>query len=125
MPFASGNLIPKVFCRGQLSNSNATLYTAPATNTGCFAIIKEIWLMNTDSSDRTVTLYVVEAGGTAAANRAILSAVTIDAGRMYRIPCATVLGSALVSATLTGDTIQGLASSASKVTYLISGVEST
>lgn len=123
-PFSSGNLIPKPFAYGQLAGFVAILYTAPATKTGCFAIIKEIWLMNMDTVEHTVTIYVVEAGGSVADNRVIMS-VTIDAKRMYRLPAATVLGSAIVSTTLTGDTIRGFADTANKVTYRISGVEST
>lgn len=97
---------------GQLTNSNATLYTVPASTK---AIVKEIWLSNTDTSARTITLYAVESGGSAAANRALLSAVSIAANTVYRIPCSMVLEAA--------ETLQGLADTTLKVTYRISGVE--
>ena len=102
---------------GQLSNSSGTLYTAPSgTIAGASsqkAILREIWLSNTDTSTRTVTLYVVENGGSAADNRALLKDVTIAAKTMYRIECECVLES--------GETVRGLADSASKVTYRLSG----
>lgn len=102
---------------GQLSNSSGTLYTAPSgTIAGASsqkAILREIWLSNTDTSTRTVTLYVVENGGSAADNRALLKDVTIAEKTMYRIECECVLES--------GETVRGLADSASKVTYRLSG----
>lgn len=102
---------------GQLAGSSGTLYTAPTgTIAGASsqkAILTEIWLCNTDSSARTVTLYIVENGGSAAANRAIMSGVSIAANTTYRQECATVIES--------GETIRGLASSANLVTYRLSG----
>ena len=102
---------------GQLSGSSTTLYTAPTgTIAGASsqkAILTEIWLCNTDSSSRTVTLYIVENGGSVADDRAIMKAVTIAANTTYRQECATVIES--------GETIRGLASSANLVTYRLSG----
>lgn len=115
---------PKCGARGQLSGSNATLYTAPsvASPTGNTqgALLKSIVLCNTDSVSRTVTLYAVESGGSAAANRAILSAMTIAAATTVTLTfpddCFPLDS---------GETIQGLASSASVVTYRINVVEIT
>ena len=97
---------------GQLTGSAATLYTCPASTK---AIVKEIWFSNTDSSARTITFYAIESGGSAAANRALLSAVSIAANTVYRIPCSMVLEA--------GEFLQGLADTTAKVTYRISGVE--
>src|SRR5689334_5390714 len=100
MPFAGGILTPKALYRGQLPSSVGILYTAPATNTGCFAIIKEFWVCNTDTVARTFTLYVVEAGGSVADDRAICKDVTIAAKTVYSLPATIVLNSSLVSTTL-------------------------
>lgn len=115
---------PKCGARGQLSNSNGTLYTAPSASspTGATqgALLKSIVLCNTDTANRTVTLYAVESGGSAAANRAVLSAAIIGPGVTITIAFADdefPLDS--------GETIQGLADSASKVTYRINVVELT
>jgi len=115
---------PKCGARGQFAATNATLYTAPSgtspTGNTQGAILKSIVLCNTDSSSRTVTIYVVESGGTAAANRAILSAASIAANTTVTLtfPDDTFpLDS--------GETVQGLASSANLVTYRINVVELT
>lgn len=115
---------PKCGARGQLSNSNGTLYTAPSdtspTGSTQGAILKSLILCNTDSSAQTVTIYVVESGGSAAANRAILSAASIPANTTvtFTFPDDTFpLDS--------GETVQGLASTASVVTYRINVVELT
>ena len=115
---------PKCGARGQLGSSNGTLYTAPSVSspTGATqgALLKSIILCNTDSTARTATIYLVESGGSAAANRAILSAVTIAA--------ATTMILSFPDETCpldSGETVQGLADSASKVTYRINVVELT
>lgn len=127
MPFYSGIVIPDVLAQGQLSNSNGTLYTAPVAsgNTGNMAIVKEIWLANCDSSDHQWTLYRVPAGGSASDSRALGKTITIKANSTDRIQCSLPLRARDVAGTLTGDTLQGLADAASKVTYTISGVEVT
>lgn len=102
---------------GQLTGSSATLYTAPSgTIAGASsqkAILQEIWLCNTDTSTRTVTLYAVENGGSVADNRALLKDVTIAAKTTYRQECYCVLES--------NETIHGLADTTLKVTYRLSG----
>jgi hypothetical protein len=102
---------------GQLTNSNATLYTAPSgTIAGAAsqkALLLEIWLCNTDTTARTVTIYVVESGGSAADNRAIYKDFSIAAKTSVRQECWMVLES--------NSTIQGLADTTLKVTYRFSG----
>lgn len=115
---------PKCGARGQLGSSNGTLYTSPSVSspTGATqgALLKSIVLCNTDSTARTVTIYLVESGGSAAANRAILSGATIAAATT------TVLTFPDETCPLdSGETVQGLADSASKVTYRINVVELT
>jgi hypothetical protein len=115
---------PKCGARGQFGSSNGTLYTAPSVSspTGATqgALLKSLIICNTDSSARTVTVYLVESGGSAAANRAILSGATVAANTtvIFTFPDDTCpLDS--------GETVQGLASSASVVTYRINVVELT
>lgn len=102
---------------GQLTAASVTLYTAPngsiAGAASQKAVLTEIWLCNTDTSARTVTLYVVESGGSAADNRAILKDVPIAAKTTYRQECWCVLES--------NETIRGLADTTLKVTYRFSG----
>lgn len=103
-----------VAARGQLAASNATLFTAPSLLSAVAGEVTRfvhIILNNTDTATRTVTLYVVESGGTAADNRAILKDATWAAKTMiavaFNIPLAA------------GDTIQGFSDAASKMTYVI------
>lgn len=56
---SSRNVDVKALADGQLAGSKATLYTTPASTT---AIVKSITLVNTDSSARTVNLYVQRDG---------------------------------------------------------------
>lgn len=106
--------IPKTFGNGQLGSSVATLYTAP-TGVNQSAIVKEIWLCNTTASDYTYTLYSVPSGGTTDATKELANAVSLPAGYTHVLQIAHVLD--------LGEALRGLASSASKITYRISGVE--
>jgi len=118
------NPIEKTLARGQITNATTTLYTAPAAPTVANSVglnpvtrITEIWLCNTDTATRTVTVYVVESGGSAADNRAILKDATIAAKTSYRIPCETTLEASA--------TVQAVADTTLKVSYLLSGFEFT
>ncbi len=106
---------------GQLAGTSGTLYTAPTGSISGAASQKarltEVILCNTDTVERTATLYVVEVGGSVADNRAILKDCTIAAKTTYVCEFATIIES--------GETIRGLASSASKVTYRLTGVALT
>lgn len=126
MPYA-GVIIPDVLAQGQFSNVNATLYTAPTANGGAgnMAILKEIILANCDTVDRTYTIYRVPAGGSASDSRALFKTITILASSTERIGLSLPLRARFVAGVLTGDTLQGLADAANKVTYTISGAEVT
>ena len=107
------------FGSGQLAGTAGTLYTAPsaASTSGAvtsLAILRDMWLCNTDSVARTLTIYIVNSGGTAGADNAIISATSLDAGE-------SVHYSGLATLIPAGGTIQGLASSASKITYRFTG----
>ncbi len=101
----------KALANGQLgTTAQADLYTVP---TGKATIVKNIRLVNTDTSPRTLNLYFKRSGGTS--RRIAPSAMTLGAGSL-----------AIDDQELTmevGDKVQGDASIASKVDYVISGVE--
>ncbi len=101
----------KVLAQGQLPNAAGVLYTVPA---GTSAIVKQIALANTDgAATHNATIYV---NGTGAGNQ-ILPVTTLP-----------INGSMPLTGTITlaaGQTIQGLADAASKITYTIFGVEIT
>jgi hypothetical protein len=115
-------VVPTGVVCGQLAGSSGTLYTAPSTTTplGSItrAILTSIVFCNTDGSARTITIYLVENGGSAAANRAIISGKSLNAAETWTFDCGH-FGIPL----LNGETIRGLASSANLVTYRISVVE--
>lgn len=94
---------------GQLASSKGTLYTTPADTQ---AIIKAISLVNTDSSARTVNLYV-NASGTS--RRIIPKDMSLAAGESFVVDWPVTLEAA--------DLIEGDASSATVVDYVISGTE--
>jgi len=105
--------------RGQLGSSSATLYTAPTstTPTGTLpTLLTSVVLCNTDTVDHDVTLYLVESGGSAAANRMLLSAATIPTGKTWVLDFGDEGGIALEGA----ETLAGFADLASKVTYRVS-----
>jgi len=100
----------KQLAQGQLPNSKGTLYTTPdLTQT----VINSIVLVNTDSAARTVNLYLKH--GTS--RRLIPVASILPAGASgYSDSDKLTLGA--------GDLIEGDASVASVVDYVISGWES-
>jgi hypothetical protein len=113
---------PKVVPTALLTNSTATLYTTPSTTTPIGAIARakltSIVFCNTDSSARTVTLYLVASGGTAGVSNTILAGASIPAGKTWVFDVGhdgIPLGN--------GETIQGRASVTSVVSYRISVVE--
>jgi hypothetical protein len=114
------SVTPKAVPTAALTGSAATLYTAPvktrSTGTpGATAKLMGINFCNTDSSARTVTLYLIASGGTASAANTVMAAVSIAAGGNYSFPCPTD-GIPLAS----GEFIQGLASVTAVVTHRIS-----
>jgi len=123
---ASGpfTLIPKAFYIGQLAGTAGTLYTAPAAFTVANAVglnpkamIERIWLCNTDTATRTITLYLVESGGSTADNRAILKDYPMNPKTDRSIDGPFYLEAAGL--------VRGLADVADKVTVTIHGTEMT
>jgi len=79
--FAGGEAT--LFANGQLAAATGDLYTAPASGSypAGGIIIKTIILVNTDSSDRTVNLYLLPNGGTA--RRILPKDLSIAIGESY------------------------------------------
>lgn len=97
----------------QLTNANATYYTATNVRT----IIDKMTLTNTTAGAVTVTIDLVDSGGTAGAAERMISARSIAAGETYT--CPEVVGHILNS----GDSVQGLCSANTSVTIRASGRE--
>ncbi len=89
---------------GQLPSSKGTIYTATAT-----VIINSISLVNTDAVTRTVNLYIK----TGTSRHIIPVALSLTTGAAYLDDVTRCLNS--------GDLIEGDASAAAVVDYVISG----
>lgn len=101
----------KSLADGQLAAAKATLYTVPASTE---TIIKTITLVNTDdASARDVNLYVKKSGGTS--RRIIPKNCELGIHYMLVFDDETTLGAA--------DIIEGDASAANVVDYVVNGVE--
>jgi hypothetical protein len=109
---------PKLMWEGLLSGSSATLYTVPAKGLQGpppKAMVTEVLIANTDSVERSVTLYFIPTGGSPGAANTILPAVPFPPNSFTRLDFQTIIEEA--------GTIRGLASSANVVNVTISGIE--
>ena len=100
----------KNLANGQLPNSAGDLYEVPASTS---AIVKSIILTNTNTTTEYFTLYFLKASGTARAITPVSFA--LYAGAEYPITELLTMGA--------GDKIRGVTTTASKVDFVISGVE--
>ena len=99
----------------QLGSRNGTLYTAASSERG--TRLTALVLVNDTTTSATATIYIVETGGTAGVANIIANAVTIPGdGFPVHIDVRGIIMNA-------SDTIQGLASAASQITYHICGIE--
>ena len=98
----------KVLAQGQLAAAAGAIYTVPGATQ---AIVRGIVIVNTDTTTRTISLFV---NGTGAANK-ILSNRTLAQDERLEINGVITLAAA--------GTIQGVADVGAKVTYTISGLE--
>jgi len=105
------SLAIKSLADGQLSATKASIYTVAASTQ---AIVKKITLVNTETSTtRAVNLYFKESGGT---SRNIIPVDTaLKAGYLLVMDDEVTLEA--------GDMIEGDAAVASKLDYVVSGVE--
>lgn len=100
----------------QLANTATTYYTgAEKTNT----IIKKLTFTNTDTSNRTVTVYIVPSGGSADATTTLISAKVLIPGETWE--CFEAEGHVIEPA----GTLQMVASAATAITAIGSGVKIT
>ena len=95
---------------GQLANSIGDIYTVAASTQ---AIVKSIVLVNGNTTTEAVNLYYLKASGTA--RMLIPKDCALAAGASLEFDTVITLGA--------GDKIQGNTTTASKVDYIISGVE--
>ena len=107
--------VKKLVSSQQLTNANATYYTATNVTT----IIDKCTVCNTTAGAVTLTLDLVDSGGSAGASERVISALSIAAGQTYT--CPEMVGQVLNS----GDTLQGLASANTSLTIRVSGREIT
>lgn len=101
---------PKILKEGQLPSTKTTAYTVP---TGKAAIISHLSLVNTDSSARTVNVYVKKSGSSS--RRIAAKDMSLAAGEHYQLPMALALAAA--------DVVEWDASVADVVDGVISGTE--
>jgi len=106
----AGTFSIKYLADGQLAVAKGTLYTCPASTQ---TIIKTITLVNTDSSARTVNLYV----STGTSRRIIPVDMSLGIGYSLIFDDELTLEAA--------DLIEGDASAATVVDYYIAGIEET
>ncbi len=104
----------KLFTPAQLTSALATYYTVPASTR---TVLKKVTLTNDGSAPETITVHLVETGGTAGVTNIALKAKAIGPGETYE---AYEIEGHIMNA---GDFIRALASTASKVNLHISGVE--
>jgi hypothetical protein len=102
----------KNLAEGQLPNSKTTLYTVPALTS---AVVLNVVCVNKDTVTRTHNLYYKKSGGTSR----LLTAENQQIQAKYK---STVEEKITMGA---GDQIEGDASAATIVDYVISGVERT
>jgi hypothetical protein len=98
----------KVMAQSQPSTTTAPIYTVPGST---MAIVRSIVIVNTDSTPRTVDMFV---NGSAEANR-ILPTTTLQVGERIELNTIVCLGA--------GNTIQAKADVTAKVTVSIFGLE--
>lgn len=108
----AGTFTIKSLADGQLGAVKAALYTVGASTQ---TIIKTITLVNTDTNARTVNLYICVSGGTS--RRIIPKDMSLDIKYCFIFDDELTLEA--------GDKIEGDASVANKVDYVINGVEET
>jgi len=105
-------IAPKTLAGGQLANAKGTLYTTPGSTE---TIITSIKLVNTNTSAEAVNLYIKPNGGTS--RRIIPVDMSLGIGYMLEEDNRFTLEA--------GALIEGDTTTASKVDYIIMGIEKT
>jgi hypothetical protein len=105
----------RLIAGSQIANVATTYYTA----TGVKARVDSCALTNTTGGAITASLYLVPSGGSAGVTNCVLSGKSLAAGETFVPP--GIIGQWLHD----GGTIQALASAATSITLVASGVEYT
>lgn len=92
-------LTPTKLGRGAIGATISTFYTVPVLTR---AFVKNIDICNTTSTPMTVTLYLVESGGSAGAANTLIPGIMLPANGIYQWTGTQILNA--------GDTIQAIAS---------------
>jgi len=100
----------------QMANTQTTQYTAPASTK---TIIDKATVTNTDTSNRTFSVNLVQAGGSASNGNLIIKDRSVVPGETYL--CPELVGQELDS----GSFISTTASAATALTFRVSGREIT
>lgn len=100
---------------GQLGAAAAAIYTVPSNTK---AILQRLTLCNVTAGAITVDLHIVKSGDSAAADNKLVDEKSLAAGESVDI-------TSVLHTLEAGDSLQGLASSATSITYILSGVEVT
>lgn len=103
--------VPKNLGNGQLPNTKTTIYTVPI---GKSAIVRSVLLVNTSGAAVTLNLYAKFDGVNS--RRIMPKDLTLQANALYESDIPVTLEG--------GDVIEGEASAATTVDYIVSGVES-
>lgn len=114
---ALNTVVPVVMARGFVPGAaGTTQYTVPA---GKSAVVKDLWIANTDSVAHPVTLRIVPSGQATSDTYAIVPGLVLgpkgSAGSVFQAGCSTNM--------LAGDFVDVYTDAASKVTCRFSGVE--
>ncbi len=107
----------KRLATGQLPNASAALYTSSTSNVR--AQIVAFTLTNPTAGALTFSVWIVPSGSTAVDATVVYDGASIAAGE------ALILDKMIGHALNSGDAIHGVASSATSLTYHISGTEFT
>ena len=107
--------VKKLIASQQVANSTTTYYTATNVKT----IIDKFTVCNPTAGAATITVYLVDSGGSAGDSETIISAKSVGAGETYTFP--EIVGHTLNAS----DFIQCIASAATTLTLRASGREIT
>lgn len=107
----------KVLGQVQLGTSLTTIYEPPTAPPNLKAVVRGMWICNTDSVERTVTIR--HGAGTLTAANSLFEDTPIEANNVYNVGSNEGFGMILGA----GDKVQGLSDAASKITVTLFGEE--
>jgi hypothetical protein len=108
-----------ILAQVQLGAALADVYTAGSKPNPFVAKASELWICNTDSSPRALTLRIGTSGATLNTTNSLYEACQMPANATWRVNG----GGGLIGAINAGYKLQGLADVASKITITLFGYE--